>query len=181
MADFSPFTVGVVAVFVVIAAITDLRHFRVPNLLTVLMLVSGITYHTIAGNGPAWSLLGALCGFCILFWAYPLGAMGAGDVKLMAGVGAWLGVMPTIYVFGVAAGATACYSLVVLFWQGRLMQAIIRIQLSLFQLKTVAKHLGAEERVEAVVKSKDRRMRLVPFAAMIALGVVVVFANHLAQ
>jgi len=177
--SISPQAVGLVALFVTVAAVNDVRYFRVPNVLTGLMLLTGIAYHATSGGigGLQLSLLGALCGFGILIWAYVLGAMGAGDVKLMAGVGAWLGSVPTIYVFAVAAAGTACYSLVVLCWRGQLYQALQRIQLSLFQFRTIAKHLGADQRVEAVVKQSDRRLRLVPFAAMIALGVVAVLVT----
>ena len=100
--------------------------------------------------------------------------MGAGDVKLMTGVGAWLGASTTVYVFAVAAAATGIYSLVVLMRHGRLGHAVATIQVTMFQFKTLAKHLGASQRVESVVHRDDRRQRLIPFGAMIALGVVAV-------
>ncbi len=172
----SPAAVGAVAVCVAIAGIIDLREFRVPNLLTLPLLVCGIVYHTTVGGFPALqsSLLGALFGFGILFGLYLLGAMGAGDVKLMAAVGAWLGVPSTLYVFAVAAAATALYSLVVLSLRGSLSEAVVTIQVALLQSLAIAKHLGANERVETTVHRKDRRKRLVPFAAMVALGMIVV-------
>ncbi len=167
-----------VAGFATIAGIIDLREFRVPNALTVPLLVCGIAYHTTTGGsaGLQTSLLGACFGFGILFGLYLLGAMGAGDVKLLAGVGAWLGAPATIYVFAIAATATGLYSLVVLALRGGLAEAVITIRVALLQFQAMAKHLGANERVEVTVTRRDRRKRLVPFATMVALGVIVVLA-----
>ncbi len=172
----SPIAIGVLALGVGACAVVDVRTFRVPNVLTIPLLIGGLIYQT-ATAGPSGllgGLLGALLGFAVLFGLYLLGAMGAGDVKLMAGVGAWLGVLGAIYVFAVAGVATGIYSIVILSWHGRLGQAFSTIQISLFQMKTIVKHLGANDRVEDMVTHGDRRQRLVPFGAMVALGVVTV-------
>ena len=42
-------------------------------------------------------------GLALLLPAYAIGGMGAGDVKLLAGVGAWVGVTDTLYAFCVSA------------------------------------------------------------------------------
>ncbi len=174
MSHLSPFAIGIVAVSVVLAGVIDLRKFIIPNALTVPLLISGILYHGTAGAGLQASLLGACGGFGILFGLYLLGMMGAGDVKFMTGIGAWLGVLAIIYVFAIAAAATALYSVVVLMWYGRLGQAVASIQIGMAQLGTIAKHLGANERVESLVMHKDRRKRLVPFAVTVALAVIIV-------
>ena len=174
----SPLATLSIAAFAAVVGIIDIREFKVPNVLTVPLLLCGIAYHATLGGvaGLQSSLLGALFGFGVLFGLYLLGAMGAGDVKLMAGVGAWLGASATIYVFAVAAAATGLYSLVVLTLRGGMGEALITIQVALLQFKAMAKHLGANQRVEVTVKRQDRRTRLVPFAAMVALGMIVVLA-----
>ena len=166
----------VVTAVATVAGVIDLRSFRVPNLLTVPLLITGLIYN-VAANGLAGlqtSLLGALFGFGVLVFLYILGAMGAGDVKLLAGVGAWLGFWGTFYVFIVAALATGLCSLAMVVWQGGLGRAFTSIYIALYQAAALTRHLGAEERVEAAVKRSDRRRRLIPFAAMVALGVVFV-------
>ena len=50
-----------------------------------------------------WSLVGTALGLGLLLPAYAIGGMGAGDVKLLAGVGAWVGAAVTLYAFCVSA------------------------------------------------------------------------------
>ena len=44
--------------------------------------------------GPLASATGLLTGFALSFALFAIGAMCGGDVKIMAGVGAWVGPMP---------------------------------------------------------------------------------------
>ncbi len=168
----------VVGAFALIAGVIDAREFRVPNLLTLPMVVSGAAFNTlVAGwDGLKLSLAGLAFGFGIMIFFYLLGVMGAGDVKFMAGVGAWWGMPATVYVFGLAALATAVYSAVLLVRQGKASRLLLGIRVFLFQCAAVGKHLVVGESVQEVVKRDDRHSRLVPFVAMAALGVVAVAA-----
>jgi prepilin peptidase CpaA len=156
-------------------AVTDVRAFRVPNAITYPFVLAGLAYHTLIpeAGGPLMSLMGMMVGFSVLLFLHILGAVGAGDVKLMAGVGAWLGAFSAIYVFAVAAAATAVYSVVVLVMRQGLFGIVVTTYIQMMQIGTMFKHLGEEERVEAIVKQDDCRKRLVPFAAMVALGGIV--------
>jgi len=73
------------------------------------------------------------------------------------------------------AQSPCIYSLGLLAWQGALARGLATTRILVLQLITIGRHLAASERVEEVVQRKDRR-RLVPFAAMIALGLIVVAA-----
>lgn len=162
----------VVAVVLLVAAWFDMRQFRVPNFVTLPLVFCGMAYHGLTGGTEMFlsSLLGAAFGLAILFLPYLVGGMGAGDVKLMAGVGAWIGVAATFQVFVVAAIGAGLYSLVLLVRQRRLAQSLVGLQIFFYQMRALGKHLGPEERVETVVQAKDRRKRLVPFAAMVWLA-----------
>lgn len=76
-----------------IAAVIDWRVRRIPNWLTVLMLLSGVVGSFLPGSvaSPGQAMLGMLVGFAIPFVLFAMGALGGGDVKLLAGAGAWLG------------------------------------------------------------------------------------------
>ena len=85
-------------------ALTDLRTYIIPDEFTLGGLVVGILLSFAAGGiTPQQSLLGALVGFGFLYLAAVLGewwlkkeAMGGGDIKMMAMVGAFLGPMGAI-------------------------------------------------------------------------------------
>jgi prepilin peptidase CpaA len=181
--DISCVPFVVVAIAATIAGVVDVRSFRVPNALTVPLLLSGVLFHGVVNGlaGLQMVFFGLLFGFGVIFLLYLIGAIGAGDVKLMAAVGAWLGMPATLYVFVVAALATGLYSVAILLREGGLRRAFIVLQIAFLQLAAFGKHLGAEERVESVVKREDRRKHLVPFAGMVALGVIVVIVLSLLQ
>lgn len=170
-----PLVVAILASF--LAAIVDARTFHIPNALTFPLLCGGLLYGLVAGGwaGLAESGSGLLSGGLIMLSLFIVGAMGAGDVKLMAGLGAWLGPSLTIYVFVVAALATGGYSLFLLARQHAVSRAFVAIRVVVAQLATIGRFLGAADQVEAAVVAPDRRKRLVPFAVMVALGVASVF------
>lgn len=87
------------------AAAVDLRTRRIPNWLTLSLILSGLiqSFTTVHTVGPLGSLLGLLTGFGLTFILFAIGAMGGGDVKLLAGLGAWLGPRGTLGIFAIAA------------------------------------------------------------------------------
>jgi prepilin peptidase CpaA len=83
---------GVVSL-VVLAAVIDVRTRKIPNWLTfsscLIVLGANLIIHGVTGF--LGSLLGLFTGFGLLFFVYLLGGMGAGDVKLLSAVGAFIG------------------------------------------------------------------------------------------
>ena len=98
-------SVWLVTVVLVLAAVIDGFELKVPNWVTFPFIVSGWLYSTLAfgWEGLGWSLLGTVMGLALLLPAYAIGGMGAGDVKLLAGVGAWVYGTHTVYAFAVSA------------------------------------------------------------------------------
>jgi len=163
---------------VLIAAGIDFRRFRVPNALTFPLCFSGLLFHAWRGGlaGLQFSAGGMLVGFLVLLLFYVLGVMGAGDVKLMAAVGAWVGGICALHVFCVAGVAAGLCSLVVLAWQHRLREIPAIAQVTWMQLLTLGHHIAGSESASlgAAVQRPDRRRFVLPFAVMIAIGVLAV-------
>ena len=86
--------VGIVAV----AMATDLQNRKIYNWLTFPAMIVGIALSVAMGGwgGAQSSLIGFFAGSAIFLVGFLIGAMGAGDVKLMAAVGAWLGWPATV-------------------------------------------------------------------------------------
>lgn len=89
---------AVLFLIVVAAALADIKSRRIPNKLVFPGAVAAILYHAISpyGIGFASSMAGLAAGLLALLPLYMIRAMGAGDVKLMAMVGAYLGPMSAI-------------------------------------------------------------------------------------
>jgi len=89
----------------VLAAAIDWRSRRIPNWLTFTLVLSGVAQSWMpqALCSPGNSILGLLSGFVLTFALYALGALGGGDVKLLAGIGAWFGPQAAVAVFAVEA------------------------------------------------------------------------------
>jgi prepilin peptidase CpaA len=79
-----------------VAAFTDFRSGRIRNWLTLPGAVLGLAYHGIALGWPGLgsAALGLVAGLALLIWMYFMGSMGAGDVKFLGALGAWMGPAP---------------------------------------------------------------------------------------
>ena len=92
----------VLIAFVLALAIIDFRTHRIPNLLSAIAAMYGLTLqvaiHGEAGLFAAFG--GAAVGFAMFLPFYVVRAFGAGDVKAMATVGIFLGVQSTVHAVG---------------------------------------------------------------------------------
>ena len=83
----------------IIAVWTDVMHNRIPNLLSLGGAVLGLSLQSwaLGTDGLLAGLGGLSIGLLIFLPFYALGGMGAGDVKLMAAVGTFLGPLDTLW------------------------------------------------------------------------------------
>src|SRR3989304_3579139 len=100
--------IWVVTVTLVVAAVIDGLKLKVPNWITFPMILSGWIYSAVLSPYAGWegllySVIGTVVGLALLLPAYAIGGMGAGDVKLLAGVGAWVWGTVTLYAFALSA------------------------------------------------------------------------------
>ncbi len=87
------------------AAAFDLKSRRIPNWLNFAILISGIIFNlsSSSGRGGLFALAGVATGAGLLLLPYWLGGMGAGDVKLMAALGALVGAKGILAIFVIAS------------------------------------------------------------------------------
>jgi prepilin peptidase CpaA len=102
----------VLAAGLLTATVIDLRSRRIPNELTAAMGCIGLALAVTGTSGVSVSasLTGLVLGLLLMLPGYALGATGAGDVKLMAAVGAIVGpalVLSAFLCTSVAGGVLA--------------------------------------------------------------------------
>lgn len=94
-----------VSIILVVAAVIDGWKLKVPNWITFPMIITGWIYSFASGgwSGLGWSFLATFFGLALLYGIYMIGGMGAGDVKLLAGIGAWVHAEHTWNIFAATA------------------------------------------------------------------------------
>lgn len=113
----------------VVAVLWDLRTRRIPNVLTFGAAILAVLAHAylegLAAGG--WALVGWVVGVAFFFPIFALGGMGAGDVKLIGALGAWLGPAAAVWValFSLVAGGVL--GLAVALGYGYLTEALTNI------------------------------------------------------
>lgn len=97
----------------IVCAVTDLRRQRIPNWITLPLIIMGITVHSFSSgwSGFLFGVKGCGLGFLLFFVPYVLGGMGAGDVKLLSAVGAVTGPAGILQAFFYIAFIGGAYAL----------------------------------------------------------------------
>ncbi len=153
-----------------VATITDLHSRRIPNWLVFPYWLAGIIVQGVlfGWHGIGQSLAGAGLAIGIFGGLFLLGGMGAGDVKLCAAVGAWIG--PAQMVFALIFTALAG-GVIVMIWA-----AMGGFLLDLFKgtgdLMAGWKS-GTLRDPEATIENPRRRK--MPYAPAIAIGTIFSF------
>jgi prepilin peptidase CpaA len=149
----------------------DIRTNRIPNYLTLGCALAGLGYqlgfHGL--SGLADGLLGMALGFGLLIFFYLLGGMGAGDVKALAALGAWLGPWQTLLLFVYMAFSGLLVILVFLWWKGLLWGKIQRLWQFLLSWVLLRSHQSTPTPAPSPPAKKDR----IPYGAALALGMII--------
>ena len=163
-------TVWLVTIVLIVAAVIDGFELKVPNWVTFPFILGGWLYSTLAfgWEGLGWSLLGTVIGLALLLPAYAIGGMGAGDVKLLAGVGAWVYGTHTVYAFAVSAivGAVLAIGMVLVRrgWKKHAAQFMVILNEILV--------IRNPERLATIAAERKPTMLLLPYGIPIAIGTI---------
>ena len=165
------------------AAFTDVRRLQIYNWLTVPALVSGLIWQSSMHgvDGLMDGLGGVFLAFAALLIPFVIGAMGAGDVKLMSALGAWVGVGFASQILMIACLLTGVASVIVLLKRGGVSAAWTNMKISWFRLQTLKHHivLDQPDELRSMKNDPNRRSDLIPFSIMLLLAVLLVLLVQL--
>ena len=136
-------TLAILIPGILYASWIDYSQRRVPNWLNATLAAGGLIMQAayFGWSGVGNGLLGLLVGLAVLILPWAVHGMGAGDVKLLAAIGVWLGPWLTLLSFAVGAVIGGVMALVMIFWSGRAVHAYTNLQtmMSKFRQKFKAK------------------------------------------
>ncbi|MCH2114339.1 MAG: A24 family peptidase [Pirellulales bacterium] len=168
-----------VSVTLIVAAVIDGYQLKVPNWITYPMIISGWVYSGVLSPYSGWeglwfSVVGTVVGLALLLPAYAIGGMGAGDVKLLAGVGAWMWGTVTFYAFAVSTIVGAVIAVGMVLWTKSWEKHKNQFWAIVNEIFTVK---DPEKLAEKAAERKPQ-MFLLPYGIPIAIGSIVYFAWH---
>jgi prepilin peptidase CpaA len=153
--------------------VVDFRSRRIPNVLSAILVITGLASTLLPGAwiSPWQSLAGIAVGFTIGLVLFVLKALTGGDVKLLAGIGAWLGTVRLVEVMAGAAIVGLVFVLVQSIRQGKLMTVLRSgavLSVSLAHADAVTAH--------SVVQTDKRNFaeRTLPYSLAALLGTILV-------
>ncbi len=171
------FVLAAIVPVALVASWYDCRQHRVPNWLNASVALTGLGAQAALGGpaGLAFGFQGMLVGFGMLVLLWAMKGMGAGDVKLMAALGTWLGPQMTFFavLVGGLVGGVVALGMIVYHrnWSatasnlGVLMNKVSRFD-------TAFSDYGS---AQSIGKSSG----VVPYAVPLSIGtLIVVLANH---
>lgn len=125
MNSFQIIVVGVALV----AVAWDVATRRIPNALTLGAAFAALVVHACLGgwSGAGMAAAGWAAGVALFFPVFALGGMGAGDVKLLGALGAWLGPVAAVWVALYSGVAGGLVGLLVAAFSGYLAQAFANV------------------------------------------------------
>ncbi len=165
--------VKLVSVLLIWAAWIDGKQLRVPNWLTFPMVFSGLIYGACSGGweGLGHSAVGMVVGLACLLPLYAVGGMGAGDVKLMAGMGAWVGASATWNAFCVSVVVGAIMGVAMAAYRGKLGHHYRNFFMIAYEWMSVKD----PRKLAAIAAERKPTMLLLPYGIPICIGSIAYF------
>ena len=162
--------IWLLSAILIAAAVIDGWILKVPNWLTFPLVLAGWAAGAYCGGagGLGLSIAGTLVGLGLLLPAYAIGGMGAGDVKLMAGIGAWIGAMATFYAFCVSSVVGGVIAVAMVLFRRRWHHHFLQF----FKIVDEILVLRDPEMLADIAAQRKSTMLLLPYGIPIALGTI---------
>lgn len=158
---------AILIAFVLVAAAIDVRSHRIPNWLVVAGALTGVLYQALSpyDRGVLAALGGLAVGFVALLPLYLMRAMGAGDVKLMAMVGSFLGPIDSFYTVLLTLAAGGVLGIAMALLGGTLGRMLKNVQ-GMFITTAARMTVGLSPAIEGTEASVGK----MPYGVAIAAG-----------
>ncbi|HEV2383040.1 MAG TPA: A24 family peptidase [Terriglobia bacterium] len=155
-------------------AVSDVRSKRIPNWLNYGSLILGLAFQGVFGGwrGLAQGALGALVAGGVFFLFFLVRGMGAGDVKLMAAIGAWVGLQHAVLAMVFTAFAGAALAVLYMVFHRRVSSTLQNMG------ELLHFHLTSGIRPHPEVNLQDPVAIRVPYGLAIAAGTLFLFLSN---
>lgn len=178
---------SVLVLLLILASTSDLKNRTIPNKITFPSMLLGFALRTLGGgiSGTADSLLGFTLGFLLFLAPVVLGMTGAGDLKLLAAIGALKGWHFVLTVFVAASVLGGILALGTALWRKRFTTTLLNLTGIL--LKPLSRMIWISTSSEPArkvydfysVRGDEQDPTYLPYALPIALGTLTVLALQL--
>lgn len=161
---------------ILISLYTDLKEKKIYNKVILSGLVAALLLHILLQGWPAGILFvvgGFLVGTALLFLPFAAGGLGAGDVKLLAVVGALKGIEFVFAVFLVSALWGGLFALILLIKQKRTFSALKNIFYSFYVF------LFSGFKINSLPSYRESSPSFsIPYAPAVAAGVIIIYIEQ---
>ena len=162
---------------ILLASWIDYSQRRVPNWLNLALIITGFAAQAYfyGVSGLSTGALGLLAGFGLLIIPWMMHGMGAGDVKLMAAIGVWLGPALTFYSFALGAVIGGIVAAIMILSTGRLQSACLNMNVIMSKClnsKTIFSDYGS-------AKSFGDSSQLLPYGVPLTGGTLIILGMHM--
>ncbi len=169
-------TLAVLVPATLCASWIDFAQRRVPNWLNAAIAVCGLTAQSafFGWSGLGAGLLGMLVGLAVLIVPWAMHGMGAGDVKLMAAIGCWLGPWLTLLSFVAGALLGGLAAVVMIVSSGRVVHAFTNLQTICTKLRRLETAFGEF----AGARTFGNTSQLLPYGVPLSAGTLAVLWTY---
>ncbi len=169
-------TLAVLIPGILYASWVDFAERRVPNWLNATLAALGLATQAwfFGLSGFCAGLVGLLVGFGLLIVPWLMHGMGAGDVKLMAAIGAWLGSWLTLLSFAAGAVIGGVAAVVMIVSTGRALHAMTNMQTIVTKMRRFDTAFGEF----GGAKTFGQTSQLLPYGVPLTAGTIGVLLTH---